>query len=268
MHSFKSLIASFVIAATAFAQPAGELVIRTRDGKSRQGRVLSETKSGYLFTTAKGTSVIPFETIIDMKSTNAEPTEAEPRNAEVAPVAIASMAPATVAMASAASESVTPPPPPPAAAPVGEVSASAPESSSARGFHFGLGVSAGGGRLGFDGGGHGVFDFNFGKTGFRVGLNLALAVGYGAGLLGSVDGLLHINLSDFYTLGVGAQVGVIIGNPNVFFAGPVLQPVVIKLGDRAQHQLALTATIGFANFLDRDLMTPSYGATVGYTYLF
>ncbi|MDP1823193.1 MAG: hypothetical protein Q8L48_08130 [Archangium sp.] len=268
MHSFKCLIASFVVAATAFAQPVGELVIRTRDGKSRQGRVLSETKSGYLFTTAKGTSVIPFETIIDMRSANAEPPELEPRNAEAAPVAIASAAPATVATAPAASEAVPPPPPPPAAAPVGEASASAPDSTSARGFHFGLGVSAGGGRLGFDAGGHGVFDFNFGKTGFRLGLNLALAVGYGAGFLGSIDGLLHINLSDFYTLGVGAQVGAIIGDMNVFFVGPVLQPVVIKLGDRGQHQLALTATVGFANYLDRELQTARYGATAGYTYLF
>jgi hypothetical protein len=260
MHSIKSLIASFVVAATALAQPVGEIVIRTRDGKSRQGRVLSETQNGYLFTTAKGTSVIPFESIIDLRSATAAQAATEARNAAVAPAVIDAPSPPMVAVAPEAREAVPAPPPPP---PSVEASVSPRDNSASRGFHFGLGASAGGGRLGLDAGGQGVFDFNFGKTGLRLGLNLGVVVGYGASFLWSVDGLFHLNVSDVYTLGAGLQVGMMIGGLTAVFAGPVLQPVVIKLGDRGEHQLALTAAIGFGTLLE-----PRYGATIGYTYLF
>lgn len=265
MHSFKVLIASLVVVVASFAQPGGEVVIRTREGKSHQGRVISETQKGYLFASGNGTLVIPFESIIDIKPTTS--SESSSSVSAVAPrpetLAMASPAPTPVAGTSAPVEAASQP-----TVPAVEVTASSSETSTRRGFHFGLGVDAGGGRLGVRGGGHGVFDFDFGSKGFQLGLHLGVIAGYGGSFLGSVDGVLHFNLSDVYSLGIGAQVGALIGADNVFFAGPVLQPVVLKFGDRGQHQFALSTTVGVANDFDQEVVFVRYEGTLGYTYLF
>ncbi len=263
MHSpLKSLIVLVVLVGSSVrAQPEGEVVIRTRDGRSRQGRVLSETQKGYLFAGPRGTSVIEFGDIVDMQKVGAP-----------APVV---GAPAVVAAAPVAAP--TPVADPPSLRPVGDVIADAPvpERISREGFHFGLGASLGVNNSGPSAQVQGHFEFNFGRPVYRINANVGALLISGASFFAlSVDNLFHFNIGDVYALGAGVQVGVAFGG-GYFFAclTPVIQPVIIKLGDRGQHQLALTGSVVVASTDDlHNSNGTSFAGTVqvfaGYSYLF
>ncbi len=58
-----------LVAFPAFAQALkGDVVIRTRDGKVRMGRVLSETSRGFLLSSPEGTEVVEFASIVDVRA--------------------------------------------------------------------------------------------------------------------------------------------------------------------------------------------------------
>lgn len=230
MHSLtKSLALVLALTAlTSFAQSEDEVIIRTRDGKSRQGRVLSETKKGYLFAGARGTSVIAFADIVDMKKVEAAPPAEVP--IPVAPVVVAAPPP--------------PPPPPPAALPpIDEVVAREPvEKVNREGFHFGIGANVGirSGYLIAQGQTH--FDFNFGRPAYRISVNFGSPAG--ESFVAHIDNFFHYNFGDVFSMGAGLEVGFAFGGGYSFlYIGPVIQPVIIKLGARGQHQLSVTASM-------------------------
>ncbi|MDP2276361.1 MAG: hypothetical protein Q8K32_36820 [Archangium sp.] len=265
MYSFNTvLVACFVVASTAFAQPQGEQIIRTRDGKSRQGRVISETQKGYLFSSASGTSVIPFESIVDMSPVSA---------AQEAPPLVPT--PMVAAAVAKPSTEVPAPPVAPAFPAISELRAPLEERPSRLGLRFGVGALAGASRDGGNFGGQGLLDYTFGRLGYRLALNLGGSVSSSLSFLGSVDNLVHFNISDVFSLGAGVQVALFQGYLTFLYAGPVLQPVLIKLGNRGQHQLALTATLAVVSSLASwpggiccADMAGRFEVNAGYAYLF
>ncbi|MDP1824212.1 MAG: hypothetical protein Q8L48_13245 [Archangium sp.] len=262
---------SFFVSSLALAQPEGEIIIRTRDGKTRQGRVLSETQKGYLFASQRGTSVIEFTNIVDLQKVE---VVAEQPVAVTPPVAVA-VAPAPVVVAPAPIGTVAPPPPPPER-PIEVVSDDAPagEKGVREGFHFGIGAN-----LGVNNGGPSAqvqahFEFNFGRPVYRITANLGGLSMYSDGFFnGSIDNLFQYNIGDVYAFGAGVQVGVALGFGGFVYVAPVLQPVIIKLGDRGQHQLALTGSVAvLSNWSSTGRFEVSWAGTVqvfaGYSYLF
>lgn len=222
-HSFALVIA--LTALTSLAQSEGEVIIRTRDGMSRRGRVLSETQKGYLFAGPKGTAVIAFTDIIDMKKVEvAPPVEAQPA---VAPVVAA----------------LAPPPPPPSTLPsVDEVVATVPEKISREGFHFGVGANVGLRDASLIAQGQVHFDFNFGHPAYRATANFSSPAG--ETFVAHLDNFFHYNFGDVFSLGAGIEVGFAFGGGYSYvYVGPVIQPVIIKLGTRGQHQLSVTASM-------------------------
>ena len=261
MHSLlKSLtVVSLLVTSIALAEPEGEVVIRTRDGKSRQGRVLSETQKGYLFASARGTSVIEFANIVDMQKVEAaEPIAESP----AAPMPIIAAAPIAV---SAPELTITQPPPPPQR-PAEVMAIDAPRERNVReGFHFGLGANVGVEDVGPSAHVTAHFEFNFGRPVYRISANIgALAFRGNTALRLSVDNLFQFNIGDHFALGAGVQAGLllVLGFSAYGYAGPVFQPAIIKLGDRGQHQLSLTGLLavgGFGGLLQ---------VSVGYSFLF
>ena len=255
----KSLIVVAVLSGfTAYGKPDGEVVITTRDGKSRQGRVLSETKRGYLVAGPKGTSVIAFADIVDMKDVEvAEPTP--PVNVE--PVA----QPLPVA-----------PPPPPPSAPaqpsVEEAIATTRESEKAarEGFHFGLGANLGVRSGGPIAQGQVHFDFNFGRPAYRISLNFSSPAA--EFFVAHIDNFFHWNFGDHFALGGGIEVGLAWGGGyNFVYLAPVIQPVIVKLGSRGQHQLSATVSVAVLSTYNYQFKG-SYDGTIqafaGYSYFF
>lgn len=253
MHSLiKSLLAvSLFVSTLAFAQPEGEVVITTRDGKARQGRVLSETAKGYLFATSKGTSVIAFDKIVGIKSVDAvesEPVAASAPAPAVVKVAQNAPPPAPVAAPVIDTDFTSPPPPPsrPVEAPRSEVSIAVeqPQPNARTGVHFGVGAFGGLNPGGVSLRAQGNFEFNFGVPEYRASLNISYLNVWGMSALNvSADNLLQLNFGDVYALAFGVQVGVVTGVGTYFYGAPVLEPIIIKLGERGQHRLSLSGSI-------------------------
>lgn len=254
MHSLiKSLLVVSLFASTiALAQPEGEVVITTRDGKTRQGRVLSETAKGYLFATSKGTSVIAFDKIVGIKNVDAVESETAPvpPASASAPVKVAQNTPppAPVAAPIIDTDFTSPPPPPsrPVEAPRSEVSIAAEplQPSERTGVHFGVGAFGGLNPGGLSLRAQGNFEFNFGVPEYRASLNISYLNVWGMSALNvSADNLLQLNFGDVYALAFGVQVGVVTGVGTYFYGAPVLEPVIIKLGERGQHRLSLSGSI-------------------------
>jgi hypothetical protein len=253
----KSLIVVVVLSGfTASAKPGEEVVITTRDGKSRQGRVLSETRKGYLFSGPKGTSVIAFGDIVDMKNVEAaQPTLPEP--VKVEPVA----QPLPVA-----------PPPPPPSAPakpsVEEVIATTRESEKAEreGFHFGIGANLGIRSGGPIAQGQVHFDFNFGRPAYRISVNFSSPAA--EFFVAHIDNFFHWNFGDHFALGGGIEVGLAWGGGyNFVYLAPVIQPVIVKLGGRGQHQLSATVSVA-VNYQFKGSYDGTIQAFAGYSYFF
>lgn len=286
MHSLlkSSLLVSVVLSSLAFAQPQGEVVIRSRDGKTRMGRVLSETSKGYLLAGPDGTEVVEFASIIDIRQL--APSASAAPAVPVPVPAPAPVAPAPVAKSAKQSKQqpvavVAAPPPPPAPEPepvvefapppppperptqptVNEVISDAGEPKSPReGFHFGLGAGAFILPYGPLAQLQAHFEFNFGRPVYRISANLGALAMYGNGMVQvSVDNLFQFNVGDVYAFGAGVEVGLVLGSMGWLHLAPVIQPVVLKFGDRGQHQLSLTGSLSL-------LSTESYGYSGSVTF--
>ena len=267
MHCLmKSLVVVvLVVSSLSFAQPEGEVIIRTRDGKSRQGRVISETQRGFLVAGSRGTSVIEFANIVDMQKV--EPVVQAPLVAAAPPPMPVPAEPVPVA---------SPLPPPPPERPSVELASDSPvpEKGPREGFHFGLGANVGANNAGPSAQVQAHFEFNFGRPVYRISANLGALSMYGIGFFsGSVDNLFQFNIGDVYAFGGGVQVGLALGMGPFLYLAPVLQPVIIKLGERGQHQLSLTGSVvalSTTHFVGR--IEVSYAGTVqvfaGYSFLF
>ena len=262
MHSsIKSLLASLVVVSSiAFAQPEGEVVVRTRDGKTHQGRVLSETQKGYLFAGARGTSIIEFANIVDLQKVDAQ-------------VPVAHMVVAEPIVPPPPPAPIVASPPPPPTRPVDEVihDSPVPVATSREGFHFGMGANVGVGSYGATGFAQVHFDFNFGRPTYRISANFGA---FGSLFNASVDNLFHFNIGQVYTLGAGVQLGVAFGGGYSFaYAAAVIQPVIVKLGERGQHQISLTGRIVALSTVDRHSweeasIAGSLQVTAGYSFFF
>lgn len=251
MHSLiKSLVVVAVLSSSlSFAQPEGEVIIRTRDGKSRQGKVLSETQKGYLFATAKGTSVIAFDKIVEIKNVEVEevaaPAPAAAPTPTPAPVVASAPSTPPPAPQRAPDLDFTAPPPPPTRPTEVSIASEQSDRSAREGFHFGLGAFAGINNGGVTARAQANFEFNFGLPEYRASLNVGYMNMFGASMINvSADNLLQLNFGDVYALAVGVQVGVAAGGIGTYFYGaPVLEPVIIKLGERGQHRLSLSGSV-------------------------
>ncbi|MFZ5438476.1 MAG: hypothetical protein ACOZQL_00640 [Myxococcota bacterium] len=302
MHSLlKSfVVASVVLSSLAFAQPQGEVVIRSRDGKTRMGRILSETSKGYLLAGPDGTEVVEFASIVDIRQLAPTATASAASVAPVAPAPATPPGPVAPAAKGSSKQKAAPapvvaeapPPPPPAPEPVLESAPPPPErpaqppvsevvaqgdvetKSPREGFHFGLGAGAFILPFGPMAQLQAHFEFNYGRPVYRINANLGALALYSSGLVTlSVDNLFQYNIGDVYAFGVGLQVGVVIGAAAFLQLAPVIQPVILKFGDRGQHQLSLTGSI---SLLSTVASGSSYSVSfagvpqvyLGYSYLF
>jgi hypothetical protein len=269
LKSLVAVVALFALNAAASA-PQGEVVIRTRSGKVLMGKILTETSKGYLLAGADGTSVVEFRNIVEIRelaSTASAPAEPPPplvpapvpQKPEVieSPVAAKKPVPAYYALAAqpeapkpAPVEVAAPPPPErpvePAVTEVAQKAELTPKRSR-EGFHFGLGLGAMALPPGFMAQLQGHFEFNFGRPVYRISLNAGVvSAAYGGflHLMFSLDNIFQFNITSWLAAGAGVQVGVAVGFPFGFVTlSPLVQPVVIKLGDRGQHQISVTGAV-------------------------
>lgn len=273
------------------APPQGEVVIRTRDGQNKLGRVLSETSTGYLLAGPDGTEVVPFTAIVDIRQLAPAANTVSAAPAPVAqPMPAAQPAPQPVDVATYYPPNTPPPaypPQPPAqqwapTAPPMQVSALAVDEwmEHRKGFHFGLGITgqvlpAGVGyanaALQFN------FDWTFGRTGLRVAPQVGFYKSWSSWFVAGVDTTFQVNVAEHYAFGVGLQVGVAAGPYTRLYFAPTLAPAIVKLGDRGQHQLQLTVSVpvlqvgSFCNAYYGGCSTDDFGypmGGIGYAYLF
>lgn len=255
MSPLKSLFAASVVllSSFSFAQVRGEVVIQSRDGKAVVGRVITETAKGYLLATATGTQVVEFGDIADIRQL-APVASAAPAAAPLV-AAPPPVAPAVKPVASSPTEwSEVPPPPPERPADYGvEVAAPAPRPAKRdrTGLHFGLGLNSGlsvaSGVYGSLGNGVDVevqaaLDVGFGRPGYRLNVNIGGSIRPYAPVTLAVDNLFTFAVGEVFALGGGLQVGLLFGGLAFFQVSPLLQPAILRLGDRGQHHLALTVS--------------------------
>ena len=294
MHSLKSLVVTLVLGSTfAVAQPQGEVVIRSRDGKTRIGRILSETSKGYLLSGPDGTSVVEFASITDIRQLAPAASNVGPTTPPAPPVVAAPSAPLPVAAppmpvaapspvvvpARADSPVVTAPPPPPqrpSEGSVAQMQEEAPPVRTREGFHFGLGVGAMMLPAGPMAQVQAHFEFNFGRPVYRINANVGGLVLWSSGFAtASIDNLFQFNVTDVYSFGLGVQVGLAFGPRGYLQVAPVIQPVIIKLGDRGQHQFSLTGSLSVVSNVNYSYYSNDHytfagtpQAYLGYSYLF
>jgi hypothetical protein len=276
MSPLKSLLLSSVVllSSLSLAQVRGEVVIQTRDGKAHLGRVVTETSKGYLLATATGTQVIEFGDIADIRHL-APAAQAAPTVVPLvtAPVPVTPVAAKPVPSAPGEWSAVPPAPPERPADSAGEAVASrAVERPRARsGVRFGLGAGLGTNYL--QGLGsvsaalQAMLEVGSGRAAYRLVANAELAVPVG-GLL-ALDNLFVFSFSDLYAVGVGAQVGAAFTGRTFFQLSPVVQPAILKFGDRRQHQVQLTLALTVLSSIQSyELHSKSLGSyTLEYSYL-
>lgn len=267
MHPLvKSLVVAFAVSSTlCFAQPRGEVVIRSRDGKTRMGRIISETSKGYLLSGPDGTTVVEFSAITDIREL-ASQAPSPPPFPEPMPVPVAAAAPAPQPERSIDAPVVT------ATAPEG-----APQAPVREGFHFGVGAEMMALPTGFLARAQAHFDFTFGRPAYRISANVGVQQLYSRlFIVASIDNLFQFNVTDIYSFGGGVQIGLAMGRPSMnLYLAPVIQPVILKFGDRGQHQLSVTASLVVLSSVYQDGYSGSPislegtpQAFVGYSYLF
>lgn len=267
MHSLKSLLALVVVGSSlTFAQPQGDIVIRTRDGKTRLGRILSETSKGYLLTVPDGTQVIEFKNIVDLR-------QVASAEAASTPTSPPPMPPAPVAAVAPVVEATPPPPERPVAPSVSEVISTEPSvlKPPREGFHFGLGAGAMVLPAGALAQVQAHFEFNFGRPVYRISANFGTIGFWGDALIAfGLDNLFQFNVTDVYSFGAGVQVGLTAGTHAFVHVDPIIQPVIIKLGDRGQHQLSLTLSIALLSTYEwnGNSFAGMPQAYLGYSFLF
>lgn len=276
MSPLKSVLVALVVllSSFSFAQVRGEVVIQSRDGKAVVGRVITETAKGYLLATASGTQVVEFGDIADIRQlAPVAPafSAATPSVPASAPVVGTAQRPE--ASSSPVWSEVPPPPPERPQEPAGEVVTSGvtdrPRSSSP--VRFGLGAGLGTNYL--QGLGsvsaalQAMLEVGSGRATYRLVANAELAVPVG-GLL-ALDNLFVFSFSEAYAAGAGVQVGAAFTGRTFFQLSPVLQPAILKFGERRQHQLQLTLALTVLSSVESfTLHSRSLGAyTLEYSYL-
>jgi hypothetical protein len=247
----KALVLSCLVAATAVAQVRGDYLFSTHDGRSVQGRVLSETQSGYLVATSTGTQVVAFSNIADMRPLTATTAAATPTQ----PTLPMGPSPGVVA--------ATP-----------ETFDTEHEEAEAGGLHFA--VTAGLMLLPtvdptFTFSAHGNLDWVFGRFGLRLSPGLWLYDRGGAFYVApEVDAKFLVYLGRVYAFGAGLDAGAAIGGFPQGYLGLSLAPAILRLGSRGQHQLSLQISIPFLRF-GSGLDYSAFGlpmTALGYTYRF
>lgn len=257
MHRAFALLLSLCALTALAALPAGEQQIRTKDGRTLRGVVLSETRDGYLFKTATGTEVVRFDTIEDLQ-----------------PVPVqAPVAPWPDDDGPGVAPEVAPPPPPPPdyqpppplgtpRPPEGEPQPATPEPveppppnwrAERKGFHVSVGL---GGAVNPGASTSATGSTTFNVTGFVA---ARPAASWGLGWLdlhvelqplgyfrGSTKALfvgvvpsVRVNFSRFYSLGVGPYFAVVMSPGVDFCAGLQFSPAIFKLGKRGEHELGI-----------------------------
>lgn len=283
MHTPLKLLAAFVVLSSSLSLadlPQGEVVIRTRKGGLVMGRVLSETSKGYLVSGADGTSVVEFAAIADIRQLAAQ----QVASVEAAPLPPPPPAPMVVVAQPPAPRVDDAPPPPvrPSEPSISEVASQAPERVKGKreGFHFGLGLGAMMLPYGPMAEVEAHFEVNFGRPAYRATVNAGLlAVDSWAYLNVSVDNLFQFHIGDVYAFGAGLKVGLTAIARTYVYAAPVIQPVIITLGERGQHQFSLTGSFAVLSTVSEyyEPLTGRYypisfagtlQAYLGYTYLF
>ena len=85
-------------------------------------------------------------------------------------------------------------------------------------------------------------------------------------------GPFRYNFGDVFSLGAGIEIGLAFGEGyNFVYIGPVIQPVIIKLGNRGQHQLSVTASVAALstyNSAFRGKIDGTFQIFGGYSYFF
>jgi hypothetical protein len=239
----KLLLASLcLISFSTFAQD--KVIIKTRAGKTVEGRVLQETSRGYLVAAPSGTQLIEYTNVVDFQKVEA---------AAVAPAVAPTPVPLPVAEPSAPPVVSTPvyaPVAAPAPMPVENIDESNTENpeSSREGLHIGLGGGAFANpavTIGIEA----HFDWTFGKVGFRVSPQVQIHSNYSGGfILFSAHPQFHFNVVKIYSLGAGIQTGLAVGTRSILFLGPTISPAIFKLGERGQHQIEARFSIPIIQF--------------------
>ncbi len=247
----KPFVLSCLIATTALAQVRGEYLFSTNDGRTIQGRVLSETQSGYLVATSTGTQVVVFSSIADMHAVTATPSAA-PLPTGPRP-GVVTATPETYA----------------------EVSDRPEAAGSVDGFHVGLG--AGLMLLPTD---DPTFTLNAqvnldwvsGHVGFRLSPGVWLySRGTGFYVAPELDAKFMVYAGRVYSFGVGLDFGLAIGGYTQGYLGASLAPVILRFGSQGQHQVALQISVPFFRMSGINLANSSFGlpmTSLGYTYRF
>lgn len=223
------------LAAAALSQPQGEVTIRCRDGKVYTGRIVSETAKGYLFSSTAGTRVVEFGDIADIASAHTPPPVETPPAPPPPPMPIAGESPSSPADTAAHLRR-------PETTKMGDES----EPDEREGLHFGFGAGAMALPIpSVMAQAQAHLEFRFGRPAYRLSVNAGMLT-YPSALphfLGSVDNTFQFNVTDTYAFGVGLEIGVLLGSYNHLYAAPIAVPVIIKLGDKRQHQISLSGTM-------------------------
>ncbi len=290
MSPLTSLFVSCVVllSSLSFAQVRGEVVIQSRDGKAVVGRVITETAKGYLIATATGTKVIEFADVADVRQL-VPAVSAAPVVAPVAPVPVAaSPVVAVTPVPSSPAEWSEVPPPPPALppAPAAEVasSSSVERPRSSGGVRFGLGVGLGThlfeGYVSPSAAVQGMLEVGS-RAAYRLVVNAELASP--AGAIVAVDNLFVYSIGSVFAFGAGLEIGASISTLSYFQLSAVLQPAILKFGQRGQHQVQLTLALTVLSsvqyvptwdhftksfYLRDESVLGTLRSHVGYTYVF
>jgi hypothetical protein len=284
MRTFPLAIAAILLV-SSLALAEESLSILTTSGQRITGKVISETSRGYLIRTASGTQLVEYSTVVEVQKI---------ADSGAAPAPVAPMTPAQL----------SPPPPPPSTdveptyQPMTPPQNSdqfvrseqfepadqkpKPDANSRKGFHLGIGFNLGvAPYINYAGSGFGQFfyvaigpqaagefhfDWTFGIAGLRLSPSLAaIAGGSGVGIGPLLHVQFHLNLGSVFTLGGGLQGGVYLGSLNGGIIGPTLSPMILKLGDRGQHQIELRFSIqSISNYYQWYIPK----VTLGYNFLF
>jgi hypothetical protein len=253
---------------SAWAQPArGPHSLRTKDGRTRTGVILSETQTGYLFKTDEATELVPFSSIDDLQPVVEAPM---PPPAPPPPPPVEAPTPQPDPPPDTEPEVAPPPPEPPV-----------PDWRAARkGFHWSLGL---GGMVDpvISGGSAGTplsfapiwyvaavpsVSWGFGWIDLHLGLQL---MGYFSrtvkALFVGLEPQLRVNFAKVYSLGLGPYLGVAFSPVVDFALGASFSPAIFKIGDRGQHELALSMA---KPFLLNTALSSITLYLVSYSYVF
>jgi hypothetical protein len=239
----KLLLASLFLASfSTFAQD--KVIIKTRAGKTVEGRVLQETSRGYLVAAPTGTQLIEYANVADFQKV--ETAVVAPAVTPMPLPAPAPSAPPAVSAPVYAPVPVVAPAPMPVENTV-ESNTEIPESNR-EGLHIGLGGGAFANpavTIGIEA----HFDWTFGKVGFRVSPQVQIHSNYGGTfILFSAHPQFHFNVAKIYSLAAGIQTGLAAGSRTILFLGPTISPAIFKLGERGQHQIEARFSIPIIQF--------------------